>query len=490
MPKTTDDLNANERDLLLASLDWAARFWDEPMGLLWAPGDRPDPQGDIERRRHTVRDSAWYALGLLLRNASGDTARAVRVVDSILNYQFDEPGQVYHGTFYRAPQEDHPPAAAVEWKDYDPNWREFIMTTIAMMLIEYEERLPRPLVARIDAAFVRAVDGALARGLKASYTNIALMHAFMLSYAGRRLRRPAWQQTAESMASEVHRLFTLHNAFDEYNSPTYYGVDLYALALWRRYGPTETLRALGAQMEALLWTDIARYYHADLRNLAGPFDRSYGMDMRHYAAVVGLWFWLATGRERAPFPCPSERFAHAQDFLFAPPAAMLGAVVPVAALAHLLAFQGERQIEQVIADAPRRVATAWLGRAAMIGAEHASGSRRGAVQYHPATMHWRVGSNDVGWLRLVHSEPVDAIAHVQRLEIDGAGELAFQVCAAGLDAGAFTPTLWRLPGLTVRVAAGVHDMHVENAGEWLVARYPAVPGQRVRMTLDVTTTGV
>ncbi len=485
MPKGLDDLNTNERDLLLTSLAWADRFWDEHMGLLWAPGDRPDPQGDIPRVSHTVRDSTWYALGLLLRNGPGDRERAVRAVDSILTYQFNEPGQVYHGTFYRAPEEAHPPAPALEWKHYDPNWREFIMTTFAAILIEFEEWLPRALVERIDAAFVRAVDGALARGLSASYTNIALMHVFMLCYAGRRLGRPDWEQAGESMAAEVYRLFKLHNTFYEYNSPTYYGADLYALALWRRYGTSSSLRALGAEMEALLWTDIARYYHAGLRNLAGPFDRSYGMDMRRYAAVVGMWLWLAVGRDAAPFPWPHERFAHAHDFLFAPPAALLGAVAPAAVLPHLQAFQGERQVEQVIADAPRRVATAWLEERLMIGAEHASGSKRGHVQYHPATMHWRVGENDVGWLRLVHTEPVDAVASKRKLEIEGSGEIAFQVCAPGAKAGDVTGTLWHLPGLRVAVSGGPQRMRVEDTGEWLGVRYLPEEGQPLRMTLEV-----
>jgi hypothetical protein len=477
MGKTASDLDANARDLLSAGMTWGDRFWDDEMGLLWGPGDQPGPQESGPKTTHMVRDSAWYALGLLVRNGAGDTERAIRVLDVVLRYQFNEPGQVYHGTFYRTPQEAHPPAPAQEWKHYDPNWREFIMTTIAIILIEYEDRLPRPLVQKIDAAFRLAVEGALARGLKATYTNIALMHAFMLWYAGRRLQQPAWVQAGESMARETYHLFRLHDAFEEYNSPTYYGVDLYALALWRAYAASPVLHNLGAQMEALLWADIACYYHAGLRNIAGPYDRSYGM--------VGEWIWLAAGREHAPFPDPSTRFAHAADFLFAPLAAILGAPVPPAARAHFLAFQGERQVERVIADAPRRVATAWIGRDIILGAEHASGSKRGSMQFHPATAHWRIG-DDVGWLRLVHSEPVDALAGANRLDISGAGEIGFQVCAPGLRAEAFAPTLWQLPGLTVLVQGNVHEIRVENAGEWLVVRYPVEAGQWVEMTLLLT----
>ncbi len=483
MAKSINDLDANARDLLSTGMAWADHFWDEKVALLWSPGDTADLQRVAKTGTHTVRDSIWYALGLLLRDGAGDAGRAARVIAAVLSYQFDEPGQPYHGTFYRAPEEAHPPTPALEWKHYDPNWREFIMTTIFVILAEYEERLPPSLVQMINAAIPKAVAGALARGLKATYTNIAVMNAFMLWFAGVRQRQAAWVAAGENMAQEIYRLFKQHETFEEYNSPTYYGVDLYALALWRAYAASPVLRGPGAEMEALLWTDIARYYHAGLRNIAGPYDRSYGMDMRRYVAVVSEWIWMVTGKELAPFPDLAGPFAHAHDFLFAPAAAILGAQVPAEARAHFLAFQGEQQVERVISDSPRRVATAWIGRDIIIGAEHTSGSKRGYLQFHPATMHWRIGSEDVGWMRLVHSEPVDARASANRLDISGKGEIAFQVCAPGLDAGAFQAGRWQLPGLTVRVETNVHEIHVEDAGPWWVIRYLAAVDQPVAFTL-------
>ena len=32
-------------------------------------------------------------------------------------------------------------------------------------------------------------------------------------------------------------------------------------------------------MLAELWRDIARFYHPAMRNLCGPFDRAYGLDL-------------------------------------------------------------------------------------------------------------------------------------------------------------------------------------------------------------------
>src|SRR5205814_204105 len=134
--------------------------------------------------------------------------------------------------FRRAPEEPTPPAEAVIWRDYDPNWREFIITTLALVLLAYSEQLPGALVEKMDVAMRRAVAGARTRDLSAAYTNIALMYAFMLCFAGKRFADPAWFAEGERMAREVYRLFKQHDAFAEYNSPTYYGVDVYALALW------------------------------------------------------------------------------------------------------------------------------------------------------------------------------------------------------------------------------------------------------------------
>lgn len=471
MTRTLNDLSAVERDLLLTAMAWSDRFWDEQMGLLWAPGDVVSPEHWQAAGRHTVRDSAWYALGLLLRDAPGDRRRAARTISAVLAYQYDVPGRPYHGTFLRYPQEPHPPHVAVEWRDYDPNWREFIMTTLASILIEYEQWLPAAVVSGIDRAFAPAVAGALERGLRAGYTNIALMNAFMLCYAGRRLGQAAWRDAGERMARDVYRLFKMHDTFDEYNSPTYYGVDAYALAQWRAYPEFPLLNQLGSEMEALLWGDIASFYHAGLRNICGPYDRSYGMDMRRYVAVVGCWIALATGRDRAPLPDLDKPFAHAHDFLFAPAAALLGVRMPEEARRRFLVFEGERQIERVIGDAPRRVATAWLGQNIMIGAEHTSNSVSGRAQFHPATLHWRCAPGAVGWLKLVHSEPVDARARVRRLDITGRGELVFQVCAPGAGPEAIGAQAWTLPGLHVRVETGAALSAVTVRDDLLEIRY-------------------
>jgi hypothetical protein len=476
----SDSLNASARDLFVASMRWADGMWDEATSLIWDAGD-----SHLTTARHAIRGSVWYAFGLLMRNNSGDVARAARVIDTVLKYQFDVPGCVFHGTFFRAPEEPYPPVDAVIWQDYDPNWREFIITTLALVLFEYADHLPQALIEKTDAAIRRAVTGAVARGLSASYTNIALMYAFMLCFAGKRFNEPAWFAEGERMARKVYGLFKQHDAFAEYNSPTYYGVDLHALALWRSYPALSPLLAqLGSEMEATLWRDVAQFYHADLRNLAGPYDRSYGMNMLDYVSVVGIWMRLATDKTLAPFPNTDQPFDHEHDIGFVPLIAFLGAQIPSDALEHFVTFHDERYVEHILSDAPRRVATAWLGKDRMIGGEFTSRTPPQSTQLHPATIHWRVDANHIGWVRLFYLEPVDARASQNRLEITTTSEIAFLVHAHGTPIEQITRDVWRLPNLGIRVETNAIEFQVQPREDCFEVRYSVAGNQAIACTLD------
>lgn len=474
--KSLDTLDGPARDLLAHAMRWMDARWDTAAGLLAATPDDAYSDHRSDVTVHVVRESSQYALGLLMRGQHGDVERACQTLAAVLAWQFDEPQQPYHGTWRRAPEEPHPPAQAVVWRDYDPNWREFIGTVLAIVLLEYEPLLPHDLVAQIDSALRKAIAGTLARDLPATYTNIALMQAFLLQFGADRFHEPAWLARAEQRAEEIDRLFTLHDAFWEYNSPTYYGVDLYALALWRSYATSPVLRAHGAAMEAALWRDIAQFYHADLRNVAGPYDRSYGMDMQRYIACLGLWIYLAVGRAHAPVPDLTRPFAHAWDICMAPNYAILGVRIPDDALPHFRAFQGERRVEHVIADQPRRVATAWLGRTIMLGGEDVGGHRHPSGQFHPATIHWLQPDGAVGWIRLRYTAAVDAHAQPNTLMIvcteqHAPDDIIFQIAAAPLSQDAIQATAWRLPGLIVHVETNAPAPQIEHNDGEIMLRY-------------------
>ena len=488
MPTSLYDLHPHAQSLAVESLRWSEQWWDAPSSLL-----------DVGfEGKPIVRDSCWFALGLLLRNGKGDVERARAIIDAVLATQFDEPGAAYHGTFPRWIGEPRPPAESPQmWRDYDPNWRQFIGTTLALILDEYGERLEATQIERIDRAIRLAVEGEPPERCPASYTNIALMKAALLTWAGKRYGEAGWVAYGEEFGQAVYDLFQRTGAYDEYNSPTYYGVNLYALAFWRRYARSAKLAKMGGAMEAALWRDIARYYHAGLRNICGPYTRSYGMDMPHYGALLGLSIWLGVGREDAPFPTDAGVFDHCHDFIFGPAFALSGTRIPADVLPHFRHFSGERSIQQPITTEPQRVATAWLGDDLMIGAESTPlddyAFFKPSDQFHPATIHWYTPGGGVAWLRLRHIGPVNAQAAPNSLTISGTvepslrerfgvahSEWVYEIfLSEGADGVQVGADRWELPGLTVTISTDLAEMRTESAANHLRLIYPVNDDRRL-----------
>jgi hypothetical protein len=442
--------------------NWLEARFDPSASLLRHPGRRASGSNPYQQPGvHVVRDTATFAVALLRRGRPGDAARAESALGAVLSHQVDQPGSPAHGTFRRSPREPLPGAAPREWIDYDPNWREFVGSAFALAL-RYEKKLSADCVRRLEHALRLAVTGTLTRNVSPEYTNVALMSAFLRDFAGERLGEDAWRRSAEELAEAVALGYRRSGAFPEHNSPTYYGTDLYGLALWRARAPSPRLRALGAELEAALWRDLARFYHAGLRNLCGPYTRAYGMDMTRYVAGLGCWIApLLEPGAAPPLPPLGDDVEHAHDFAELVWVSELGTRPPDDVLPHLRAFQGARGVTQQITDSPRRVATARLCERAMWGGEETD-RRIIHWQHHPATLHWQRPDGDVGWLKLVTTAPVDASADAHGLEITVHTGLAWLREAQvpvwlELSHAPEAPlalrdgVVWTLPGLTLRL---------------------------------------
>lgn len=480
MPNTKlNDLSPNARELAEASMAWCDACYDSELGLL--TGVRNDfSVGD-------VRNSIWYAVGLLLRGGEGDDARAARTIEAILERQFDEPGMPYHGTFARNTAEDHPPyAEAVMWQDYDPNWRQFIGVGLAIVAEEYESRLPGSLMERVNRALNLAVEGEPVDRCSPRYSNIALMKAGLNVYVGKRMGRKELTTYGEAFGREVYEAFRECDAFGEYNSPTYYGVNLYALGFWRRYLTESGLHALGAEMEAGLWRDTSLLYHADLQNLCGPFTRSYGMDMAEYTAIISQHIWMACEREAAPLP-PADKLDW--EFAYGPCLALLGVDVPVDAAEAFYSFGERRLVLKQITKESNRVVSAWLDDTYMIGAESSAVCTPVLSQFRPVTAHWKTPDGSIGWIWLIHYGPVDGQAEEGLLTIRApvedtfrtedldSAEFTFRIHTQGVASGGVQRDRWNLPGMTVSVETNAAGFRMEEESGDVIVVYVMDPGE-------------
>jgi hypothetical protein len=453
----------NIREIFQQSMDLDAQLWDDKVKLVHRPGFHSDSRREGS---YMVRESSWYALGLLLRDAPGDRQRAADILDAVLKQQYITPGVKWYGTYKRTPEEPDPTTNPVMWRGYDPNWRHFIGTTFAMILIEYPDRISPELSKRMYEAIDRAIDGEMKEGrLVPSYSNIALMYGFLWDFAAVHDKRDDWKKESGEWTEAVYGLFKKYDAFFEYNSPTYYGVDLYGLALWRDYGSTARIHKIGSEMEATLWNDIASFYNPLLRNVSGPYDRSYGMDMESYVAIVGVWMRTVLDADIAPLPPITASTDHVADVWFAPHLAILGTRIPPQALAKMKKFEGDHLVHKQITE--QRIATAWIGRDVIFGGESTDKTKDAGTttQFHPATVQWRTPSGEIGWVRLMQSPMIDATADQQGLTISATGTIRLRIHAKEIVSERLTEKEWQLPGLNVIVVSDAKSFSVEKTGD-------------------------
>jgi hypothetical protein len=456
-PRAALPLQGSSAELFAAAMREYDARWDADERLIGSlKGEDGAPHG--------VRESAYYATALLFRDGPGDRERAVEAIRGVLGQQISEPGAIYHGTFYRRPQEPRiaPGSSPTVWKDYDPNWRQFVGCCWSIILLKYPDRIPPDVRSALLRSLELAVDGEVAaRRLGPGYTNIAIMHAFILGVCADVAHRDDLRAERDRFVSEVTRLFRRTDTFDEYNSPTYYGVDFFALSLWRELGTTPQMREYGEAIERDLWLDTADYYHAGLRNQCGPFDRTYGMDMTKYVALQGLLIRMHLPGKGSPFPELDGPMGHRHDFA----AAMIYPIVPTAipptALEKFVRFEGDRRVERTLGDG--RVSTAWLSKQVMIGGQTAPRPRDvtgPGHQYRPATMHWLEPGGEVAWAALIRGEAVGATASARVLHVTATGGMTFRILCPQIDPKKLTKGSWTLPGLRVAIETDASDVAV------------------------------
>ncbi len=262
------------------------QLWDEPRGLLLVPAGTT-PGLDLGALGiHTVRESA---LGAYLDLQRGRPDRAATALQSVVRLQYDAPGEAWDGTFPVTAEQPAPPDDALEWLHYDPNWRQFLGTVLLVTLFDHADDLPGELVDEMWDAVVRCAAGEPVDRIPDWYTNPNLLHAWVEAHAGRRLGDDGMVARGTARAQRSMDRLAATGDVDEYNSPTYDGVDLLAAGLWTTYPPGDEFVEWGRVLARTLVARLSTLFDPDLRAVCGPYSRAYGTSLDRYVSLLGLW---------------------------------------------------------------------------------------------------------------------------------------------------------------------------------------------------------
>jgi hypothetical protein len=424
------DLSSYEQELLTALLP-------EPSTAL--------SQGDAFAllKEKGTRSTTYTCVGLLLRNARHDRANTNRLLQEVLAMQLVDPENSTHGIFRSGPASD----------TIDQNWREFIGVGLIVIRERFADLLIDEVAQKIDTALRITAEGASRRDVSPNYTNIAIMSAFLLDYVGHIAHHEEWIEQGIDKAKAITTQFNQHNTFSEYNSPTYYGVNLLGLSLWRELARSPEIRTMGKQVEADFWRDIGQFYHAGLKNMCGPYSRAYGMDMKKYPAILGLPIAMALPQpDMAPLPdTPTIRL---YEWIYAPLFSILGVRIPDETLGQFNAFTTPRTLYRTV---PHRrgeyTVSAELHPTWMMGA--VTGMTRRWYQHCPAILHWRSKESQETYWLLVHGESgasaeiVDGAIIVTLPTVEEDHPLKLYLYAPGVALDSLTGSTWDLGGLQV-----------------------------------------
>lgn len=405
------------------STSWMDKFYDPTLGQVH------DLNADAAMNHETLA-GVWYAVGLLARNGNEgeDVSRAETIISYIIADQFLNPDDLWYGDYTREAEEPTVGSAAYPaspYQSYDPNWRGFVGLSLITIYEDFGDLLSESLKETIlESLHACAVGDSYRDGgvngdnLYPSYSNPAIMRAIGTGWTGRHTGDENMTQAGEDYAKQIIDLWDMHDTLSEFNSATYTGISLFGLTLWCKYMPEGSIMAeRGPDMVRGVWDTVAQLWHADMRNLAGPWDRSYSFDMKTSLGHLSLFLAPIVGREESGLAQHPEIMSHARDWAWAPLIAVHSefhnSLLSEELKDSLKAFSGERtwrgQAYYPPWDLEARNITTWLGEKLMIGAQSyhtqsANGPSNNKGQFHPAVAQWIYDDDRIGWLSLRSSE--------------------------------------------------------------------------------------
>ena len=253
-----------------------------------------------------------------------------------------------------------------------------------------------------------------------AYSNAWLMRTVTSSWTGLKLNDSNMTTSGDKWAQDFLDLFDLNNTLSEFNGPTYAGVSLYALTIAAKYlASTESVIGQNAKRVIQdIWEYESLLWNPNMRNFAGPWDRSYGYDMNKYVAIMSEWIWALIGKKHVwQYSSPIFTMTHADDFQLAPVIAVLAefqkSLLSKDVISRFKTFVGEHTYSGHTyappADYEPRNITTWVSANLTIGTDsfnqsNVGGYSKDSTSFSPSVVQWIRPGGTIGYFNLYPQE--------------------------------------------------------------------------------------
>ena len=220
-------------------------------------------KADAKSAGSGTRDLVNAAFAALLMGKEPQTAE--RLLNASLQAQDMEVSSKTYGQFKWMTIDD---------SVTDRNAVEFVVEGLAPLLLSHGKELSSEFVNKLQPHLAAALAAMRAHKVPVSYTNIFLMKTVNLLLLGQAIND-------DTAISDGRRMLdqwidhTRRTGIHEFDSPTYYAVDLNSLVEGRRYASDANDRRKLEVILEYFWTDIAANFFPAGNKIGGPYSRDY-----------------------------------------------------------------------------------------------------------------------------------------------------------------------------------------------------------------------
>ena len=298
-------LNEDEIKIVLKEIQSMEANYDPAFHLLWSMAS-PHYHSDLKERTrvHSVRTSLNYVVRLLDSRRPEYRERAFDVLRAVLALQDQNPASETYGIW---PYYLEEPLASKK-SPADFNWADFNAVPIISIINNHNDILPPDLKEKVREALLLASLSIRKRDVQPDYTNISLMGLYVCYMTAGMYNDAGLMEYARNRLKSFYDCTLLNTGFLEYNSPTYFKVSLDdVLRLKSHVTNTEDYAMLDSVYNTG-WGIIARHYHKQTAQWAGPHGRAYSVLT---GANTYRWFYSSSGGRINPDT--SEPFSKDRD---------------------------------------------------------------------------------------------------------------------------------------------------------------------------------